>query len=204
MATDRPARNAPGKTKGVAWAVMIRWYERTYGREKLLAAVALMPEPHRSALDPRHETLGILVGSWYSEVLRNHYFDALTADLTQLQKQAMARAMAYEVMNNSLRGVHRMIFNIMATPERFVKYAQTLWDVHHDTGRLRMKQLSPTSAEAAVLDWPTHHPFACMMNHYSCLATYEAMGCFDLSERRACISEGAPECVGVYYWRSRK
>jgi len=30
------------------------------------------------------------------------------------------------------------------------------------------------------------------------------MGCFDLSDRRVCIADGAPECVGIYYWRERK
>ena len=193
-----------GRTKGLGWAELIRWYERTQGREKLLAVVARMPEKWRRGLDVNHKVLGILDGTWYLEEQRNVFFDALTAGTTLLQRQAMARACSTAVMQHSLRGIHRMIFNMMATPERFVKYAQRLWDVHHDTGRLRMKLLSPTSAEAAVLDWPTHHPFACMMNHYSCNATFEAMGCFDLSDRRVCIADGAPECVGIYYWRERK
>jgi hypothetical protein len=198
------AADQGGRTKGLAWAEMVRWYERTYGRAKLLAAVAAMPEHFSKGLNLQHETLGILDASWYLEAQRNAYFDATTAGLSLVQQQSMARALAAAVMRRSLRGLHRVIFNVMATPERFIKHAQTLWDVHHDTGKLRMKLLSPTSAEAAVLDWPTHHPFACMLNHYACVVTFEEMGCVDISDRRVCISEGAPECLGVYYWHTQK
>jgi hypothetical protein len=202
MAVDHGSASPPGRTKGMAWADQIRTFERLHGRDKLLAAVRAMPARWRHGLDEGHATLGVLDGSWYLEVQRNAFFDAITADLGTLQQQTLARAFAKAVMERSLRGLHRMIFSIMATPERFVKHAQSLWAVHHDTGRLRMKQLSPTSIEAAVLDWPTHHPFACMINHYACLVTLEAMGCAEMSERRVC-NPAAGECVGVYYWRGR-
>jgi hypothetical protein len=193
----------PGRTKGMAWAEMVRVYAGLHGRDKLLAALATMPKEWREGLDERHPTLGILDGSWYLEEQRNAFFTALTRDMTLHQKQALSRSFSKAVMERSLRGLHKMIFTIMATPERFVKHAQSLWDQHHDTGKLRMRQLSKTSVEAAVLEWPTHGQFACMTNHYSCMVTLEAMGCGDLTERRRCIDEGGPECVGVYYWRDR-
>jgi hypothetical protein len=193
----------PGRTKGMAWAEMVRTFERLYGRDKLLAALATMPKQWREGLDERHPTLGILDASWYFEEQRNAFFAAITRDMPLHQKQALSRAFAKAVMEQSLRGLHRMIFAVMATPERFVKHAQSLWNQHHDSGRLRMRLLSPTSVEAAVLDWPAHGTFACMTNHYSCMVTLEAMGCRDLTERRVCVEEGASECVGVYYWRDR-
>jgi hypothetical protein len=184
----------------MGWAEQIRTYERVHGRERLIAAVRAMPARWRQGLDETHHTLGVLDATWYLEEQRNVFYDAILADLTALQRQILARAMAKAVMERSLRGLHRVIFAIMATPERFVKHAQSLWDVHHDTGRLRMKLMSKTSIEAAVLDWPTHNPFPCMINHYSCLMTLEAMGCSDVTERRTC-SNGTGECLGVYYWR---
>ena len=187
----------------MAWADQIRVYERQFGRDKLLAAVRTMPEPLRRGLDESHPVLGVLDGSWYPEEQRNAFFDAITADLALRPQQTLATAMAKTVMERSLRGLHRVIFALMATPERFVKQAQALWDVHHDTGRLRLRLLSPTSMEAVVLDWPTHHPFACMINHYACLVTLEAMGCADLTERRVCAFAEQRECTGVYYWRRR-
>jgi len=190
-----------GRTKGMAWAEQMRVYERLHGRDKLVRAIAAMPERWRKGLNPAHPTMGVLDASWYLEEQRNAFFDALLVDLGLLQQQTLARAMAKAVMDRSLRGLHRMIFAIMATPERFVKHAQSLWDVHHDTGRLRMKLLSPNSMEAAVLEWPTHHPFACMINHYACMATLETMGCKEMTERQVC-DPAAGECVGVYYWRN--
>jgi hypothetical protein len=192
-----------GRTKGMAWADQIRTFERLYGRDKLVAAVRAMPARWRPGLNEDHATLGVLDATWYPEEQRNAFFDAITADLGLLQQQTLARAFAKTVMDRSLRGLHRMIFAIMATPERFVKHAQSLWDVHHDTGRLRMKLLSPSSIEAAVLEWPTHHPFACMVNHYACLVTLVAMGCAQMSERRVC-NPAVGECVGLYLWRPRK
>jgi hypothetical protein len=187
----------------MAWAEMVRVYERMYGREKLRAALEAMPPQWREGLDERHKTLGILDASWYLEEQRNAFFAAITRDLALHQKQALSKAFSKAVMDQSLRGLHRMIFAIMATPERFVKHAQSLWNVHHDTGQLRMRLLSPTSMEAAVLDWPAHGTFACMTNHYACMVTLEEMGCRDVTERRVCIAEGGSECSGVYYWRAR-
>ncbi len=204
MAADRLAVPAnAGRTKGMAWAEQIRVYERLHGRDQLLASVRAMPDRWRRGLDEHHPALGVLDASWYLEEQRNAFFDAVIGELGPLQQQSLARAMAKAVMDRSLRGLHRMIFAIMATPERFVKHAQSLWDVHHDTGRLRLKTLSPTSLEAVVLDWPTHHLFACMINHYACLVTLEAMGCADMTERRVCAFTERGECSGVYYWRNR-
>ena len=105
------------------------------------------------------------------------------------------------VMERSLRGLHRMVFAIMATPERFVKHAQSLWNMHHDSGRLELRMLSPVSLEASVLDSPVHHPFACMLNHYGCAVTLEAMGCKGLTDRRVCAFTERGVCSGLYYWR---
>jgi hypothetical protein len=187
----------------MAWAEMVRVYERLHGRDKLTDALNAMPPQWREGLDPRHPTLGILDASWYLEEQRNAFFAAITRDLPLHQKQALSRTLAKAVMEQSLRGLHRMIFAVMATPERFVKHAQSLWNQHHDSGHLRMRMVARNGVEAAVLDWPAHGVFACMTNHYSCLVTLEAMGCRDLTERRVCMAEGASECVGVYYWRER-
>src|SRR5262249_18419024 len=138
----------------------------------------------------------------YLEEQRNAWYDVIVKDLSLLQRQSLAREFGRAVMDRSIRGVHRVIFNIMATPERFVKNAQAMWDVHHDTGRLRMKLLSRSSIEAAVLDWPSHHDLACMINHYACAVTLEAMGCAGLRERHVCASRGGAECVGSYFWRA--
>jgi len=194
-------RAAAGRTKGMGWSDQIRTYERIYGRDKLVAAVREMPERWRRGLAEDHPVLGVLDASWYLEEQRYAFFDAILRDLTALQQQALARTMAKVTMERSIRGLHRMIFAIMATPERFVKHAQAMWNVHHDTGQLRLQMLSPTSLEAVVLDSPVHHPFACMLNHYACVVTLEAMGCKDINERRTCAFAERGECTGVYYWR---
>ena len=194
----------PGRTKGMAWAVMVRTYERLHGRAALTEAVARMDEGGRKGLDLSHPTLGILDATWYPETQRNGFFDAIAAPLSSYDQKRLARELARAVMDRSLHGLHRTIFAVMASPERFVKYAQTLWDVHHDTGTLRMRLVSETSLEAAVLEWPSHHRFACMLNHYACVVTLEEMGCREMIEYQTCIEAGAPECVGSYFWHGRK
>jgi hypothetical protein len=189
-------------TKGMGWTDQIRCYERSYGREKLVAAVRAMPERWRHGLDENHPVLGVLEGSWYPEVQRYAFFDAILHDLMPLQQQALARVMAKAVMERSLRGLHRVVFAVMATPERFVKHAQSLWNMHHDSGRLELLMLSPSSMEARVLDSPVHHPFACQLNHYACVVTLEAMGCRDVTERRTCEYAARGVCRGQYYWRA--
>jgi hypothetical protein len=193
---------AHGRTKGMGWSSMIRWYERQYGRAKLLEVVAQMPERYRRGLDERHETLGVLEATWYAEDARNSFFEVISTGLTPTQQNALARGLTDAVMQRSVRGLHRVIFELMATPERFVKRAQSFWDVHHDTGRLKMKLLSPTSAQAAVVEWPGHHPFGCLCNHWACVHAFAAMGCKEIVQQRVCTSDGAAECTGIYYWRA--
>lgn len=191
-----------GKTKGMAFAGTIRWFEQSFGRDKLLAAVAAIDAEWRERFDERHATLGILEGSWYPEAQRNAFFTAITADAPLLRRQSMARSCSEALMKRSLRGLHRVVFQVMATPERFVQRGQRMWDVHHDAGQLRLKLLSSNSLEAATVDWPGHHQFGCMLNHYSAALILAEMGCADISDRRVCISEGGKECLGVYYWRA--
>jgi hypothetical protein len=195
-------RTVVGRTKGMGWTDQIRCYERIYGRDKLLAAVRAMPERWRHGLNEDHPVLGVLEGSWYPELQRYAFFDAILHDLLPLQQQHLAKVMAKEVMDRSLRGLHRMVFAVIATPERFAKHAQSLWSMHHDSGRLEVRMPSPASLEAVVLDSPVHHPFACMLNHYACVVTLEAMGCKDVTERRICAYHERGVCTGMYYWRS--
>lgn len=201
MSVDPSPERIVGRTKGMGWTDQIRSYQQMYGRDKLVGAVRAMPEQWRRGLDESHPVLGVLEGSWYPEVQRYAFFDAILHDLLPLQQQALARVMSKAVMERSLRGLHRMVFAIMATPERFVKHAQSLWNMHHDSGRLQLRMLSPVSLEASVLDSPVHHPFACMLNHYGCAVTLEAMGCKDLTDRRVCTFAERGVCSGFYYWR---
>src|SRR5262245_36561654 len=113
-----------------------------------MEAVAAMPENRRGGLDLDHETLGILPGSWYPDVQRHAFYDALLVGLSPFQQRQLGHKIADAVMARSLRGVHKILFAVMATPERFVTHAQTLWRQHHDTGTLRLRMLSPTSLEA--------------------------------------------------------
>src|SRR4051812_5936167 len=99
-----PDRAAIGRTKGMGWTDQIRSYERMYGRDKLLAAVRTMPERWRHGLTEDHPVLGVLEGSWYPELQRYAFFDAILHDLLPLQQQALARVMAKAVMDRSLRG----------------------------------------------------------------------------------------------------
>jgi hypothetical protein len=198
-----PSTLANSHLKGSAFAEFIRWYERERGRDVLAAKVSILPDDMRGrlGLDPTKDSLGILASRWYDADAIAALLDAIVADAPPDQREHMARQAAHAVMQQTLRGVYRMLFQWLATPERYAGFAERLWRSYHDGGRMAVDQVTPTMAICTITDWPGHHPFMCAMCRASAEVIYTEMGCKHvICEREQCIDDGADHCRFVTRW----
>jgi hypothetical protein len=113
----------------------------------------------------------------------------------------MAREMAKAVMEGTLKGVYGIMFSMMATPERYARYAPRLWSKYYDEGNVRLKLSTPSSMSAVISDWQGHHPFLCEVVRFARVAALEAMGCRHVRSDLRCKSAvGGTDCVTDLHW----
>jgi hypothetical protein len=193
---------ARGRVKGAAFLEFVRWYERDQGRERLIAAAAGLSPPFRDALELDRDGPRILSSHWYDARAIHALLDALVDSRDAAERSRMAEEGARAIMSATLRGLYRLLFDWLATPERYARFADRLWRSYYDSGELEVVQADPTRAVSTIRNWPSHHPLLCEMHRHAADEIYTAMGCDGVSVRReSCVSQGDPECRFVTTWR---
>lgn len=153
------------------------------------------------ALDPAHPTLGIIASSWYPASTIHALLDELVREHDEHQRHDLAQRGAVAVMDATLRGVFRAVFEMMTTPSRYAKLSGLLWKVYYDSGEFRVTMAGPNKAVCTIRDWRTHHPFICELNWGAARAIYQAMGCRGVRVVRTdCVDTGSAECRFVSTW----
>lgn len=192
-----------GRVKGAALAAFIRWYEQDRGKDELRARIGALPATLalELGLDENEGALGILASRWYDCRAIGVLLDAMVAGVDPPELQRMIDASARAVMQHTLRGVYRMLFDWLATPERYARHSHRLWSSYHDTGAMTVEQIEPTIARCTIAGWSGHHPVMCAMCRASAEVIYTEMGCTGATTvRHACVGDGAPSCVFVTRW----
>jgi hypothetical protein len=200
--SKRPRRQAP-RIKGAAFREFLRFYATRRGADRLRADAERLPVAERAGLELDASVLGVVASSWYPARTVHLLLDAMVADLTMLERRGLAAEGSQAVMEATLRGLYKVLFEWMATPDRYARYAPKLWELYYDTG---MMEVTPDAdglgAVAAVRDFPAHHPFMCELNRGAASAIYAAMGCEQVDCKRvACVADGAAQCKFVTRWQ---
>jgi hypothetical protein len=198
---DRDGARELGHCKGGAFRELVRYYTGRYGSSQLATAVLSMPEAFRSELDPSSPTLGIVTSAWYDARTVHSLLDALTNGLTLTERRELAMDASTAVMKSTLHGVYRLLFRLMATPERYARHAPKLFSAYYDRGRIEVINGQPTCAVITTFDWTTHHPFICLLNWGAAKTIYSEMGCRNVRvERTHCVDGGATSCRFIVTW----
>jgi hypothetical protein len=193
-----------GRIKGAAFVEFLRFCEKEFGQERLHAAVMSIPITVRHPLSLSLPALGVLPSTWYSAATVHALIDALLFGVGMDERRRMAANISKAVMDATLRGVYRALFRVVATPERYARYASRLWTAYYDTGHFSIEMPDPNTAVATVVDWPSHHSFICELNRGAAEAIYTAMGLKNVvTTRAACIDGGAQTCRFVSRWSPR-
>jgi hypothetical protein len=187
--------------KGACLIEALSWLEKSSGRGRVEAALARMADEGRAQIDPGRKSFGILASEWYPAENTHAVLDAMTDGLDRGQRTMMARGMAKAVMEGTLRGVYGILFNMMATPERYARHAPKLWSKYYDGGKVDVRLPTPTSMRAVVSGWQGHHAFLCEVVRYARIAALEAMGCRNVRSELRCKSDvGGDDCVTELRW----
>ena len=190
------------RIKGAAFREFLRFYGNTTSVAALREKASAVPSPLRAALELDAPVLGVVASTWYPAPLVHALLDEITRGMEPAAQHALASTAAQAVMDVTLRGFYKVLFQWMATPERYARYAPRLWQAYYDTGSFEVvPQADAHCAVATVRDWAAHHPFICELNRGASVAIYSAMGLTHVEcDRIACVTRGQPECRFVTRW----
>jgi hypothetical protein len=192
-----------GRVKGVWVADAIGAFLRIApdARGRIAEAIESLSPSLRPGFDPRSESFGILTASWYPEELLHAAIDAMIRDLDGTARERLAAQLAEAVSAKTLRGVYRVFFRLLATPQRFCENVERLWTTSHDTGTLSATLLDPRTVETRVDDWRGHHPFVCRVNRYIAVEMFKGMGLRGVKADAKCRSDvGGRVCTTRFTW----
>jgi hypothetical protein len=191
-----------GRIKGAALRQFLIWYERRLGERAFRERFTGLAPDLDGQLDRGAEALGILASRWYDCRLIHGILDSLSAGLSEQELLAVTVEGSQAVMDHTLRGIYRSLFEWMANPKRYARHGGKIWSTYYDSGDFAIDS-SETERRAAcsIRNWASHHPILCDMNRGASTAIYRAMGLADADcVREACVSSGADECRFVTSW----
>jgi hypothetical protein len=187
--------------KGATIREFLLWYEAKLGREALLDLLADVPPSGLSLISPAMPALGILSSSWYPMSL-THPMLTRAADRCGREGREFAMEANREVVPKMIRGVYRIMFLAVASPELYARHIGRMWRHLHSTGDRTMTIRAPGEALSIVENWAGHHPMACWVAIYTMAFVFEAMGYREWSvERLTCVAHGAGRCETVLLYR---
>lgn len=200
MTLDTPSVHT-AHVKGSAVLPILEYYAAQQGRARLLRLISDLPADMARLFDLRDEHLGVLVSLWYPAPVVHRLLELMTADSTREQSTAFVRGASFAVVEATLNGVYRFLFQLMMSPERYVRNVQKLFGRFFDDGVVVKEAQGPRAHRTTIRDWHGHHPLLCECFVYSSEYIYTSFGCRDVHSRRtACISEGARACTFEHSW----
>jgi len=190
-----------GRIKGAAFRELLIWYGSRFGASVLTARVLSVPPDDRREFDPYSPSVGVIPSAWYAAHTVHSLLDAVTAGTSQGEREQLAIEGSEAVMKATLSGVYRLIFKVMATPERYASHAPKLWSSYYDCGRFNVALRGRGAAICTIESWSSHHDFICLLNWGAASAIYRAIGCANVrTERTSCVDAGASCCRFVTRW----
>ena len=187
--------------KGVAIRVFFKWYREKLGAAYVTERIAQLPPEIRSAFDPTDEQLGILDSEWYPAGLVHALLDSAARGLSPVERRQLMRDGARVALAATLRGVYKLLFDSMMTPDRYLRRAQSLFSRYFNTGTMTKVAEGPYAHLTLITDWGSHHPLLCDFILYTAETVYGAMGCQNVeSTRLSCISDGGELCSFRVTW----
>lgn len=198
MTTGRKA----GRIKGAAFREFLIWYARKEGQVRLDAHLAACPTELQDQLSAGKPGLNVLASRWYEAHLVHALLDEVARGRNRIELRELATAGSQAVMNATLRGLYRVLFEWMASPDRYARYAGKLWEAYYDSGEFSLTpEASGKGAISIVRNWSSHHPLICELNRGAAIAIYSAMGLEGVTcDRPACVGEGQAECRFITRW----
>jgi hypothetical protein len=190
-----------GRVKGAAIREFVRWYEAQYGAAEVVKLAAVMPSEFRALVDPRAPFLGLIASEWYPADGIHAVLDSMVHGKTAAERERISREGAQAVIKETLHGVYKVFFEMMVSPERYLKNAPRLFSRFFDHGVMEKQAISEREHTSVVSGWHAHHPLLCDFLLHISEYVYAAMGCKNVEvERFRCVSDGDADCAYRVRW----
>jgi hypothetical protein len=191
----------PARVKGIALREFTSWFRKHRGHDALLERATRLSPDLLELLDLHDDHLGILVSEWYPAELAHRLVELAEQGLSPQERVAMLEGCAEAAVGHQLRGVYRILFRALMSPERYARDGQKLFSRYYNTGVMEKVVEDDHTHLTTVRDWTSHHPTLCEFLQYTGVVVYGAMGLRDVQSRRlGCISEGAQVCSFRVTW----
>ena len=202
MNDSSAASDRSGRIKGAALRQFLLWHQEQLGEHAFSNCFADLAPDLASQLSIGMDALGITNSRWYDCRLIHGILDALTADMSDESKLALTVEGSKAVMDHTLRGIYRTLFQWMANPKRYARHGEKIWRTYYDSGDFEIQSTEESRmAVCTIRNWSSHHPILCDMNRGASTAIYRAMGLPQANcVREACVAQGANECRFVTTW----
>jgi hypothetical protein len=190
------------RIKGSGIHPFLAWYSGAWGQDRLARAIGRLSPDDAIALGfTETDRFAILSSSWYPASAIHALLDALLTDHSADERAAIARDGGKAIIESTLRGVYRLLFATMMTPQRYARSAQALFERFYEPGTMTKEALGDHGHLTVVRDWPGHHPLLCSFLVHTAHYVYTELGCADVRvQRTACISDGAGDCRFEVLW----
>jgi len=195
-------REELGLIKGAAFLEFVAWWEQAREECDVQRVLEELSESEAAPYVVQSgRALGVRSEAWYPAGVVHHIIDRLIVELTPEQQASAAVEAAQAIIEASLRGAMGVVVRMLGSPARYPWFAQRMWNMHYDTGIVRVDERGPWEHVIRRRDWKGHHPFICRLTQAAVVPVYQALGCSDVEfESRACVSRGDPHCENAVRW----
>lgn len=189
------------KIKGVAIRAFFRWYREKFGDPYVRERISHLSSAIQAQLDVADPSLGIIDSEWYPADLVHALLDSVARGMSAVERRQLMRDGAQVALATTLRGIYKVLFDSMMTPERYLRRAQSLFSRYFNTGTMTKVAEGPTAHLSLIHDWTSHHPLLCDFVRYTAETVYGAMGCQNVeSTRLSCVSHDGELCSFRVTW----
>jgi hypothetical protein len=193
--------DSEGRIKGSGIQPFLVWYAATWGEERIAEIGRRIPPAHLKHLRLDEPLFGVLPSAWYPAAPIHALLDAIQAIHTREERALIVRDGARAIIDSTLTGVYRWLFEKMMTTERYASSAQRLFSRYYEPGTMSKVRLGETGHLTVVTGWGAHHPMLCEFIIHTAEYVYGAMGCKNFQARRiTCVLDGSPDCRFEMTW----
>ena len=190
-----------GRIKGSAVRAGICWFGDMYGDPGLARVMELASPELRRILRHKSTAFGLIASGWYDTQLIGELIELIERVASPLDPMAFGSSVGEAIARENVRGGHRALFRLVASPAMLEANAQRVWRTYVDEGNLSVRVRGKGVFEARVRSWSRHHPTVCRTLRAMLESSLRTVGYAGLTlERTHCVALGDTQCAFGGTW----
>ena len=190
-----------GNLRGSAVVGCLQYFLDRHGPAAMHAIVANLAPEHRALVQPNAPLLGLLPTRLYPYPMIGQLTRNMIQVIHAADEDVFLRAMAVAAMDSTLGTVNRLMLRWLVSPAQYAARTQEVWDLYHDSGRVKVLPGAANEFIVEISDWPNHDVTICKVVVESRRRILEKIGVRPIEARRSqCQAWGHPVCVQYLRW----